>query len=205
VISHWTDRKNDVLEFTCDDQSMLPYLQDAIRELTRKLGVRISRNIAMKPTQQIVMPYRSLNDYKFICTIIERNHCLQLLPCIYKGGWEWYRIIAFSEADIRNLFRELEKFCKVQAISRKRIDSAVRNSFLISMTDLLGRLTEKQIRALMLAIENGYYRIPKRITTVQIANKSGMARTTFEEHLRKAESKILGSVRPYLELRSRTH
>ncbi len=37
--------------------------------------------------------------------------------------------------------------------------------------------------------------------TTEIANRMGVPRTTHEEHLRKAESKILTTIAPYLELR----
>jgi predicted DNA binding protein len=34
---------------------------------------------------------------------------LELQPAVYTDGWEWYRLIAFNERDIKNLFKDLEK------------------------------------------------------------------------------------------------
>jgi predicted DNA binding protein len=76
----------------------------------------------------------------------------------------------------------------------------MRDSLVISTTSLLGGLTEKQASALITALNEGYYRIPKKITTDEIAQRLGIPRTTFEEHLRKAESKVLVALTPYLQL-----
>ena len=36
--------------------------------------------------------------------VFEKNNCLELQPTVYKGGWEYYRLIAFSEkAGVDNL------------------------------------------------------------------------------------------------------
>ena len=52
----------------------------------------------------------------------------------------------------------------------------------------------------MSAMAMGYYTMPKRIKLEEIAARQGVKRSTFEEHLRKAELKILQSVRPYARL-----
>jgi predicted DNA binding protein len=37
---------------------------------------------------------------------------------VYTGGWEWYRVMAFSELDFKKLFRELERSnCDVEVTS----------------------------------------------------------------------------------------
>lgn len=52
----------------------------------------------------------------------------------------------------------------------------------------------------MTAISRGYYEIPKRVSTEEIARSLNLPRTTYEEHLRKAESKVMKAVEPLLEL-----
>jgi predicted DNA binding protein len=59
-------------------------------------------------------------------------------------------------------------------------------------------LTEKQVDALMAALDNGYYEVPKKKTAEEIARKYGVPRTTYEEHVRKAESKIFRAIAPYI-------
>jgi predicted DNA binding protein len=125
-------------------------------------------------------------------------------PTIYREGWEWYRAISFNQRDIKRLFDSLGKFANVEVISRRVVkDKTMRDSFVISTASILGDLTDKQTLALVAALSEGYYRIPKRVTTDEIAGHLGIPRTTFEEHLRKAESKVLGALTPYIQLGSR--
>ena len=52
-------------------------------------------------------------------------------------------------------------------------------------------LTNKQKNAIKLAIEEGYYEIPRKIDVKDLAKKSNLAFSTYQTHLRKAESKLI--------------
>src|SRR5207249_78651 len=77
------------------------------------------------------------------------------------------------------------------------------DAFLLSLSSLFGNLTEKQMKALLAAIEGGYYEIPKRTTADELAGKLGTPRSTLEEHIRKAESKIVLAMAPYMMMYAR--
>src|SRR5437879_13444860 len=68
----------------------------------------------------------------------------------------------------------------------------------MSLSSLFGQLTGKQTKALLSAVEDGYFEIPKRTTAEDIAKRNGQPRSTFEEHIRKAESKIMFAIAPYM-------
>lgn len=127
---------------------------------------------------------------------------MNLQPMVYTGGWEWYRVMAFTELDIKRLFKELEKKnCNVEVTSRKAIsEKSVHSSLLISAGSLLGDLTEKQARALVAAIDNGYYNLPRGATAMEIARRLGIPRTSFVDHLRKAQNKLIRTVGPYVRI-----
>jgi len=128
---------------------------------------------------------------------------LGLEPAVYTEGWESYEIIAFSERDLKNLFRDLEETCKVEVTSRRTIsDESVRETFPVSTAALFGSLTSKQQSALITALDHGYYNIPRAATAREIARRLRTPRTSFADHLRKAESKVVQAVGPYLRLRS---
>lgn len=55
----------------------------------------------------------------------------------------------------------------------------------------LEELTPQQLKAVNLAIEKGYFEIPKKINLEELSKQMKLSRTTFLEHLRKAEKKIL--------------
>jgi predicted DNA binding protein len=201
VITHWCNYVNNVLEISCDEPGEFQALQKDIPGLASALGVRILRRVRTANSQQLVLEHMAPHHYQATSTTIQENNCLEIQPTIYSDGWEWYRVITFSKRDAANLFRDLEKFCKVEVTYQKSpSDSSVRDNFRVSTTNLFGGLTSKQAQALAFALENGYYAIPRRIKTEDMAKRLKLSRTTYEEHLRKAETKVLGAVAQYMKL-----
>jgi predicted DNA binding protein len=60
--------------------------------------------------------------------------------------------------------------------------------------DMLSALTDRQLEVFRTAVELGYYEIPRRATHEEIADSLGCAPSTVDEHLRKAESRVLQSL-----------
>ena len=60
--------------------------------------------------------------------------------------------------------------------------------------DILSILTERQHEVFETAISEGYYEIPREATHEDIANALGCAPSTVDEHLRKAESRVLSAL-----------
>lgn len=59
------------------------------------------------------------------------------------------------------------------------------------MRRLASLLTDRQRELLELAIDAGYYEIPRRATLDDLAERAGVSAGTVGEHLRKIESKII--------------
>lgn len=59
---------------------------------------------------------------------------------------------------------------------------------------LLSLLTERQAEVFQLAVEMGYYEIPRQTTHEKLANELDCAPSTIDEHLRKAESRVLSTL-----------
>jgi len=55
----------------------------------------------------------------------------------------------------------------------------------------IGRLTDKQRRVLITAYRLGYYDVPRRITSEELAKKLNLVKSTFSAHVRKAERRLL--------------
>ena len=201
VISHWCNWSRDVLEISHRD---LPDegIQRSIRELTKALGTRIIRRSIASSNLQILLQHCACDKIPPpTLPVIEGRNCLELQPAVYTGGWEWYRIIAFSERDLRQLFRDLDKHCRVEVTSRRTIpNESIRDTLLVSTATLFGGLTAKQRRALMAALDQGYYYMPRRATAGKIAERLGVPRTSYVDHLRKAENKVFQAVGSYLRL-----
>ena len=58
----------------------------------------------------------------------------------------------------------------------------------------LNQLTEKQREVLVAAYRLGYYDIPRRITSEELAKQLGIVDSTVVEHLRKAEQRLLKQI-----------
>ena len=201
VISHWCNWSRDVLEIVhrnLRDEMM----QKSIRELTKALGTRIIRKSYASSNVQIVLQHCACDKIPPpTLPVIEGRNCLELQPAVYTSGWEWYRVIAFSEKDLRQLFKDLDKYCKVEITSRRTIpNESIRDTLLVSTAMLFGRLTVRQRRALIAALDQGYYNMPRSATAGKIAARLGIPRTSYVDHLRKAENKVIQAVGSYLRL-----
>jgi len=177
-------------------------MRRSVQELTRALGAKIIRRSFASSNLQIVLQHCACDKIPPpTLPVIEGHNCLELQPAVYTDGWEWYRVIAFSERDLRHLFKDLDKHCKIEVTSRRSISNeSIRDTFLVSTTTLFGSLTAKQSRALIMALDNGYYSMPRRATAGEIAEKLRVPRTSYVDHLRKAENKVLKAAGSYLRL-----
>ena len=201
IISHWCNWSRDVLEIAHKDLRE-EKMQKSIQELTKTLGGMVIRRSFASSSSQIILKHCACGKLPPpTLPVIEGHNCLELQPAVYIDGWEWYRVIAFSERDLRLLFKELDEHCKVEVTSRRTISNeSIRDTFLISTTALFGNLTEKQSRALIMALDYGYYSKPRHVTAVEIAAKLHVPRTSYIDHLRKAENKVLQAAGSYLRL-----
>jgi hypothetical protein len=126
---------------------------------------------------------------------------LHVSPIIYSKGWEYYRVIAFKHEELKKLLHRLEERGIVYEIVRKvPFDGFIASSLTLTADALFSELTNKQMDALLTAHNNGYYLFPRKADIQSIAAKKRVPRTTFQEHLKKAENKIVASLIPYIQL-----
>jgi predicted DNA binding protein len=203
VLSHWCNWSRDILEVHHPDEPE-NRLREDLRQMFRRLGSKPVRSTQTGLQERIVIQHCACDQLPPpTLPTIEKRDCLNLLPMVYSGGWEMYRIVAFSDEDVRALFRELERKSKVELVSRRTIlDGSIHESLMVSTSAFVGGLTGKQVRALVAALDHGYYTFPRRATSVEIAHRLGTPRTSFVEHLRKGQNKVIAAVGPYLRMRT---
>ena len=202
AISHWCNWSRDVLEITHGGPKST-HEQLAIRQMLKNIGSKVIRTSRAASNLQVVLQHCACDKLPPpTLPTIEKRNCLNLQPMIYTGGYEWYRVMAFSERDMKQLFRDLERHCTVEVTSRRSVsEESIHTDSLVSTASLLGGLTRKQANALLVALDNGYFNLPRSATAVELAQRLGVPRTSFVDHLRKAQNKIIRGVGPYLRLR----
>jgi predicted DNA binding protein len=131
----------------------------------------------------------------------EEYNCLYQPPTVHRQGWEQYSLIAFDEGDIRALHEDLKSDREIDVLSKTGLEETqIPHSMLTPVDQLFGDLTNRQLAALRLALENGYYEQPRNCSVSDLAEQTTVARATFEEHLRKAENKLIQNAGQFIRL-----
>lgn len=126
---------------------------------------------------------------------------LVIPPVVYNNGWEYFRIVAFRHKGITKLMSDLQNAgFKVEILRKIPFDGYIASSLTLSTDTLFSGLTDKQMDALLTAYAQGYFRFPRGSDLQTIASKEKIGRTTFLEHLKKAENKIITALIPHMQL-----
>ncbi|MCU4751355.1 helix-turn-helix domain-containing protein [Halobacteria archaeon AArc-curdl1] len=137
-------------------------------------------------------------------SIIERfeeHNCLYQPPTVHRHGWEHYTVIAFEEEAIRTVYKELEADRDIEVLSKTGLEETqIPHTMLAPVDQLFDSVTERQLEALRLALDNGYYEQPRQASITDLAAQTTVARSTYEEHLRKAENKLIKNAGQFVRL-----
>jgi predicted DNA binding protein len=144
--------------------------------------------------QQRLINIEKNNDF-IIMTIKEPNYmkCLYNKDIIHVNpgfisseGYEIGEIASFNRESLIKLSKILKEKYNGSLISIKK--KSIKS---VSIMKISPELTEKQRNALNLAIKNGYYNIPRKISVEELSKIAKLSFSTFQVHLRKSESKII--------------
>lgn len=108
---------------------------------------------------------------------------------IHKEGYHIWDLASFDRHVLEKVLEFAEKHLGAKVVKFK--DEKITN---ISFTKVMPELTGNQKKALEIAINNGYYDYPKKVKMEKLASIMGIAYSTFQAHLKKAEGKIVPEV-----------
>jgi predicted DNA binding protein len=195
TIREWYLSDCQVVEIT-SSESPAAELLDEIDDLGTVLHESVDESGLHVVTQSCLC---SLED-----SIIERfeeYNTLYQPPTIHRQGWEHYTVIAFDDGDVRELLHDLEADRDIEVLSKTAIrEQGIPHSMLAPVDRLFEAVTDRQLAALQLALESGYYEQPRKTSLRELADRTDVARSTYEEHLRKAENKLLTNAGQFLRL-----
>lgn len=128
----------------------------------------------------------------YIIPIMREAGCSILWPVVEAKGHEFYTILAPSYTEFTALLERLEQEGDV-TVERANKITAPTLDVTVSLSDLTLDLTRNQLEALKAAAHSGYYNTPRKIRADVLAQKMGVSRSTYQEHLQKAEAALMKS------------
>lgn len=131
-------------------------------------------------------------------------HILQHTPVAlgairFSQGVEHYQITGASP-DLQDLLKVLGEKGTVEVLSIREAQDIEAEDATASAGPTAG-LTDKQIEALVLAHQEGYYQWPRVRSASDLAEHLGLSSSAFLDHLRHAEAKLIGSIMGDLAIR----
>lgn len=132
------------------------------------------------------------DDDRTTTDLLFRSGCLFEPPALVRGEFELQTILAPGPQDVQRLIHLLEDGHRDYRVLSVR--EAEPNQKMSSPVMWSGTLTPRQLRAIRIAFREGFYRYPRKIRISDLARMAGSARSTFQEHLRLAEIKLIRSL-----------
>jgi predicted DNA binding protein len=193
----WCNGSNEVLQISAPDPSALPEMLKAARK------VLCAREMVQDGRSAITISRAcGCEDHGSVMSIAGECGVWLIPPVVYLNGWETHRALSEGKASLQRFIAEVKRTGNVQVLSHQpRKDFDIVNDLSVIPAHLFGGLTPRQVRALVLAFENGLLEIPAKIRMDRIARGEGVSRSTFGEHLRKAQLQLIRNSYPFLKLR----
>lgn len=192
------------IQLWCNDHCDLLYVRSDrvtafLEELTATVGVQES---IQEDNQLVTVTTNCLRNHErtLIETYIARHGCLSLPPLVYEGRVKRSRVLALDASNLTAVYDDLRSEASVTVSAKREIQSLHPEVPVLDLDDLLPKLSRRQFEVFSTAYDHGYYEIPRRTTTRELGEHLGIDRRTVEDHLRRAENKIVASLADHFTL-----
>ena len=196
----WCNRENDVIEIVVRNPEEYPLVMEEFH--AQRVHIKdVIEEIADEQRLYLNVHRCHCMEGDTIVRHIGKLNILNIFPNMIENGWVYHRLIVFRHKDLEELLTRFEKWGWFYKILRKvPFDGFVASSLTMSADALFSGLTEKQMEAVLAAHRHGYYNLPRASDVKTIAAKEKVPRTTFQEHLTKAENKLVAALVPNIKL-----
>ncbi len=194
----WCNRENDVMEIVVRNPEEYPLVVEEVRATHNR---DVMEEIVDEQRLYLNVSECHCMKQDTIVRHIGKLNILNIFPNMIENGWVYHRLIVFRHKDLEELLKRFEKWGWYYKILRKTsFDGFVASSLTMSADALFSGLTEKQMEAVLTAHRHGYYNLPRAADVKAIAAKKKVPRTTYQEHLMKAENKLMTALIPNIKL-----
>lgn len=198
-LSLWDNFQREFLDVRSSNRKDWPRMNRELEALARNKGSRILRKTSDGKSYQFMIMTCACERTGSTLDMVMESDCLFVPPIQYKGGLETYHVVAFDRGASARLLAKFRAKGKAEIGGLKEIDTeSLDQSTVMPLLDPLSGMTSMQLNALATSMALGYYRLPRRTSTGKIAASLRVPRTTFQEHRKKAESKLMAALAPYV-------
>ncbi|UCG03374.1 MAG: helix-turn-helix domain-containing protein [Candidatus Heimdallarchaeota archaeon] len=197
-VLHWCNSHYDVLEL----RGTKDKVTHAISEVHTNLGSIIKKSLDQNHVQMVIKQCEC--DYEPFSVILDTHKCIQLPPVKYLAGEEVVKLLITLD-DLKLVTDELKEKdpeAKIEILNLAPVKEIDNPKFhLLYLDELRTDLTVKQLHALTKAFNQGYYELPRNVSIDSLSEEMAIKPRTFQEHLRKAERKIMKKIVPVLNFK----
>lgn len=187
-ISLWCNDHSDLLELRCSPADADPILE--------RLDAVVGIDDAVVDGGDVVAVTSTCaraGDGPAVDAHLEEHGCLLVPPLRYADGMRHCRVLALEADRLTGLYRSLLESFDVDVGAKRELEG-VSNRPSDRLQGSTPTLSRRQRQVFTLALERGYYEIPREITMAELAAEMGIDRRTADEHRRRAERKLLETV-----------
>ncbi len=193
-VYNWCNRINEITEVEVDNPSEYEEVRLELGRLTKIIGESTGGGIHIIESTCFCTKKNSIG------VNVEDLPILIVQPEVMRGGWDYYRLVLFRHEDFAEVISRLDaQGFEVEVLRKAEIRGSLAGCIL-EADSIFSTLTGKQMDALMRAYTHGYYKLPRGADIQEIAKVERVKRTTFQEHLKKGENKIIERIIPYMRL-----
>jgi predicted DNA binding protein len=197
-VSEWAGTRTHYLELGGMASAGVPAFRKRLRELVRPCSGPIRETHPTGGAPSLYMPCRALHRSPHGNTV-DRMGGVKIDPIVYRRGWEETRSLFPDGDSLSRYIERMTEFGPFEVLQKRPIKEAeFTRTRVVPVDELLSDLTDRQRLALHRALMAGYFDLPRRIGIDEIVRGTGATRSTFGEHLHKAESKVLRALGPFL-------
>ncbi len=199
-IYRWCNSMVDYLEFLAENPAVLDRVEKVLPRSVASLHSSVVYRSRTEERLDVMVRCRCSPQNSTV-RMTEGRNCLWKPPVVYEAGTERLTVLAPEPARFRSLYRDLRAVAHVDILKKVTASPDVlRDSYTLSLSELFGDLTAKQLETFLRAVERGYFELPKEVSLETLAREASLGESTLQEHLSKAESRLVRALAPYLRL-----